>query len=100
MNDNASFWLFTIPNFVLAAALYTIMGRYVLSLIFKPDSQIVIWRVFVGMTDPILKTVRAVTPGMVPNGLVMVFSIVWVIMLRVVLFLMLLKLGVSPRVAG
>ena len=100
MDPNIGFWLFVVPNYVLAAAMYTLMGRYLLSLIFKPDSPLVIWRAFVGMTDPILKTVRLVTPGVVPNGLVMVFAIVWVIMLRVVLFLLLLKLGVTPRLAG
>lgn len=100
MDPNIGFWLFVVPNYVLAAAMYTLMGRYLLSLIFKPDSPLVIWRAFVGMTDPILKTVRMVTPGVVPNGLVMVFAIVWVIMLRVVLFLLLLKLGVTPRLAG
>jgi len=100
MDPNIGFWLFVVPNYVLAAAMYTLMGRYLLSLIFKPDSQLVIWRAFVGMTDPILKAVRLVTPAVVPNGLVMVLAVVWVIMLRIVLFLLLLKLGVTPRPVG
>jgi uncharacterized protein YggT (Ycf19 family) len=100
MTDNASFWLFTIPNFILAAALYTIIGRYVLSLIFKPDSEAVIWRVFRQMTDPVLKAIRAITPAMVPNGLVMVFSIFWLLLARIVLLLAAVIFGFLPRLGG
>lgn len=100
MSSTTGFWIFVAPNYVLAAAMYTLMGRYLLSLMFKPDSQLVIWRAFVGLTDPILKAVRFVTPAVAPNGLVMVLAIVWVIMLRIVLFLLLLRLGVSPGVSG
>ena len=100
MDSTTGFWLFVAPNYVLAAAMYTLMGRYLLSLMFKPDSQMVIWRAFVGLTDPILKAVRHVTPAVVPHGLVMVLAIVWVIILRIVLFLLLLKIGVSAGVSG
>jgi hypothetical protein len=50
------------------------------------------------LTDPVLGAVRTLTPAVVPPGLVMVLAIVWVIMLRVFLFLALLKMGMSPRV--
>jgi uncharacterized protein YggT (Ycf19 family) len=100
MSDNASYWLFTMPNFILAAALYTLLGRYLLSLIFKPDSDKVIFRVFNQITDPILKTVRYITPAMVPNGLVMVFSIFWLLLLRVALLIVAIVLGFAPGIGG
>ncbi len=83
------------PNYLLAAAMYTLMGRYLLSLFFKPDSELVIWRVFCQLSDPILHTVRAITPAMVPSGLVMVLAIVWMILLRLMLLVIILQ--VVPR---
>jgi uncharacterized protein YggT (Ycf19 family) len=94
------YWLYTIPNFILAAAMYTIMGRYLLSLVFKPDSQMVIWRVFAQVTDPILNFVRGLTPHVVPAGLVMVFSIFWIVLLRVVLLIAAIVFGFAPRMGG
>jgi uncharacterized protein YggT (Ycf19 family) len=94
MSEQLGFWLFTMPNYFLAAAMYTLMGRYLLSLVFKADSQLVIWRVFCQLSDPILHTVRAITPAMVPSGLVMVLAIVWMILLR--LFLLVMVLQVMP----
>ena len=98
MNIETGFWLFILPNYFLATIMYTLIGRYLLSIFFKADSQLVIWRVFCQLTDPVLGAVRTLTPTVVPPGLVMVLAIVWVIMLRVFLFLALLKLGMAPRV--
>ena len=95
-----SYWFYTIPNFILAAAMYTIMGRYLLSLVFKPDSDMVIWKVFTQMTDPILQFVRGLTPQVVPNGLVMVFSIFWIILLRIVLLVAAVVFGFAPHFGG
>jgi uncharacterized protein YggT (Ycf19 family) len=95
-----SYWLYTIPNFILAAAMYTIMGRYLLSLVFKPDSEMVIWKVFTQITDPILHFVRGLTPLVVPNGLVMVFSIFWIILLRIALLVAAVIFGFAPRFGG
>lgn len=39
-------WAFQGPNWILAALMYTLLGRFVLSFIFKDDSDLVIWRVF------------------------------------------------------
>jgi hypothetical protein len=97
MSEQLGFWLFTLPNYLLAAAMYTLMGRYLLSLVFKPDSELVIWRVFCQLTDPILYTVRALTPAMVPSGLVMVLAIVWILILRLMLLVIILQAAPVPR---
>ncbi|MGL4636862.1 MAG: hypothetical protein ACRCWF_12840 [Beijerinckiaceae bacterium] len=98
--SDPGYWFFTIPNFILAAAMYTLMGRYILSLLFKPDSDKVIWRVFAQVTDPIIKCVRVLTPAIVPNGMVMIFSVFWLMLLRIALLIVAVMFGFSPKLGG
>ena len=100
MSEDAKFWLFHIPNMALAAALYTLIGRYVLSLVFRHDSELVIWRVFRQITDPMLVAARSVTPLVVPNGIVMIFAIIWILILRVIWFVLAALSGFLPNVGG
>lgn len=100
MSEDAKFWLFHTPNMLLAAALYTLIGRYILSLFFRPQSELVIWRVFRQVTDPMLHATRMVTPLAVPDGLVMVFAIIWTLILRVVWFLVAALNGFLPNPGG
>ena len=62
MNDFWSYWYFHIPNFVLAAVMYTLLGRLVLGLVVPENWDNYIWRAFKAITDPVLKVVRFVTP--------------------------------------
>lgn len=87
--SGAAFWLFQVPNLVLAAAMYTLIGRFLLSLVFPPDSDRVIWRVFVQATDPVVKTVGLVTPRIVPPRLLVLLAAVWCFAARVALFFVL-----------
>jgi uncharacterized protein YggT (Ycf19 family) len=90
MSVNQTFfahWYFHVPNFLLAAAIYTLIGRYVLSLFFGATSDRVILRVFATVTDPILRAVASVTPRLVPPGLVLISALVWLLALRMALFL-------------
>jgi YggT family protein len=100
MTPSAADWLYHGPNLVLAALLYTLIGRYILSLLFKPDSDKVIWRVFAQVTDPVLGAVRTITPAVVPNGLVMVAAIFWLIILRMLWLLVAAMWGFLPRVGA
>lgn len=100
MSEDAKFWLFHIPNMALAAALYTLIGRYILSLMFRVDSPLVIWRVFRQLTDPLLHNARAITPLVVPNGLVMVFAIIWILILRIVWLMVAAFNGFLPSAGG
>jgi YggT family protein len=94
------FWLFHIPNILLAAALYTLLGRYILSLFFRSESDKVIWRVFRQITDPVLRFVRYFTPAVVPDGFVMVLAIFWMIMLRIFLMLAAIQGGVVSKLGA
>lgn len=92
------FWIYQLPNLILAAAMYTLLGRFVLSLIFEPDSDKVIWRVFAQLTDPIVGAVAYVTPRAVPERVVVLFGVVWLFLLRVLLFFVLRSYGLIPAV--
>lgn len=97
MSVNESFfqhWYFHLPNLVMAALLYTMIGRYVLELLFSKKPDAVILAVFRSVTDPFLKAVRLLTPAIVPNGLVILAAIVWLISLRMFLYLTVLAAGV------
>ena len=87
-------WYFHVPNLVLAALLYTMIGRYALELLVARKPDAVMLTVFRSVTDPFLKIVRVVMPVVVPNGLVSVASIVWLIALRMFLYLTVLAAGV------
>lgn len=78
-------WAFQLPNFVLAALMYTLLGRFVLSFIFKPDSDMVFWRVFKQITDPFIAVVRQVTPALVSDRLVILLAFAWVLCVRIAL---------------
>lgn len=92
-----TFWYFHLPNLVLAALMYTLLGRLLLSAFFPADSTAVVWRVFRQVTDPVLHLVEFVTPRMVPVGIVLAFAVVWCLLLRMVLLILLAALGVAPK---
>lgn len=41
-----TYWYFHLPNFVLAALMYTLLGRALLGLSGQPDPDNYIWRFF------------------------------------------------------
>jgi uncharacterized protein YggT (Ycf19 family) len=84
---------YTVLNFVLAMAMYTLMARFVLAIFFDETSGMVIWKVFRQITDPMLLAFRAITPAVVPGGLVMLFALVWIIAARLMLLLFYLSNG-------
>jgi hypothetical protein len=91
-----TYWYFHLPNFVLAALMYTLLGRVLLGLIVDPDSQNYIWRFFCRVTDPIAAIVAAVTPRAVAPVVVWLFGVVWLFWLRVALLNIFLILGLFP----
>lgn len=93
-----TYWYFHIPNLALAALIYTLLGRYLLGLFFRSNSEAVILKVFRSITDPVLNGVRAITPAIVPNGLVMVFAIAWLMAARMFWFLTCVAAGMRPSV--
>lgn len=95
-----SYWYFHIPNLVLAALIYTLIGRYILSILFRKKPDVVILRAFATITDPVLKAVRTITPAVVPNGVIMVFAIAWLMAARMFWFLTCVATGMAPSVGA
>jgi hypothetical protein len=93
------FWIYQVPNLVLAALMYTLLGRFLLSLVFAPTSDKVIWRVFAQVTEPVLNAVSAVTPRIVPDRILILFAVVWVFLARILLFFVLRTFNLIPSVA-
>jgi hypothetical protein len=92
-----SYWYYHLPNFVLAALMYTLLGRVLLSLFLDEDSTNYIWRFFCRVTDPVIAVVALVTPKAVAPIVVWLFGIVWLFWLRVALHYVLLLAGLAPR---
>ena len=80
-----SLWYYHLPNFLLAAVMYTLLGRVLLGLFLEPDSTNYIWRFFCRITDPVVAVVALVTPKAAPPVVVWLFGFVWVFWLRVLL---------------
>lgn len=98
--SDTGFWIFQLPNMLLAIAIYTLLGRYVLSLFFKPDSPLVFWTVFRQVTDPLIGAAEVITPKLVPRPLVCLLAVIWLILARIALFLLIRSLGLLPVVTG
>ena len=96
-NPLLTYWYFQLPNFVLAALMYTLLGRALLSLIVQPDSSNYIWRFFCRLTDPVVATVALVAPKAVAPVVLWLFGVVWLFWLRVGLLNLFLLLGTIPR---
>ena len=96
----ASHWYFVLPNFVMAALMYTMLGRFLLGLMVDADSPNYIWRFFCRITDPVFTLFTFVTPKAVPSALLWLFGFVWMFWLRVAFHYTLLLLDLAPRVTG
>lgn len=90
-------WIFHLPNFALAAVMYTLMGRVLLSLVVAPDSKNYIWRFFCRLTDPFVATIAVVTPKAVSPVVLWLLGVVWLFWLRVGLLYVFLFFGLVPK---
>lgn len=95
-NPIYTYWYFHLPNFILAALMYTLIGRFVLGFIFDEKSDNFIWRFFILITEPVAKVVGFFTPQAVPPTIVLLLAVVWVFALRCMLLVGLMLAGVGP----
>ena len=86
-----TYWYYHLPNFVLAALMYTLLGRALLGLMVPPDSPNYIWRFFCRITDPVVAVFATITPKATAP------VVVWLFWLRVLLLYGFLVLGLAPR---
>jgi YggT family protein len=95
-NPFLAYWYFHVPNFVMAAIMYTLFGRAVLGLIVDRNSQNYIWRFFCRITDPVIAIFAVVTPKATAPVVLWLFSFVWLFWLRLALFVVFTALGLAP----
>jgi hypothetical protein len=100
IDAEGAFWTYQIPNLILAMLMYTIIGRFLLSLMFPPDSDKVIWKVFGQVTRPVISVVSLVTPASVPERLLLLFAFIWLFVLRIALYIVMRMYGLAPSIAG
>jgi hypothetical protein len=96
----ATYWYYHLPNFVLAALMYTMLGRFLLGLMVDADSPNYIWRFFCRFTDPVIGVIAMVTPRVTVPAVLWLFGFVWMFWLRVALHYTLLLLNLAPRFGG
>ena len=90
-------WYYHLPNFILAALMYTLLGRAILGLVVGPDSSNYIWRFFCLITDPVVAAVAVVTPKGVTPVVIWLFGVVWLFWLRVGFLILFTMFGVAPK---
>jgi hypothetical protein len=78
-----SYWYLTLPSLLLAALIYLLIARLILSLFLRAENAVM--RVMAAVTDPVVRVVGAVTPRVVPSTLVIVFAIMWLLSARILL---------------
>lgn len=100
MTSNSSLlssWIYFAPNFILAALMYTLLGRVLLGIFVPPESPNYIWRFFCRVTDPVVAIIALMTPKAVAPVVIWLFGVVWLFWLRVGLLYVFLLLGAAPR---
>jgi len=91
-----TYWYYYVPDYVLAAIMYTVLGRVVLSLFLEPDSTNYIWRFFGRVTDPAIALVAQLTPKAVAPVVIWLFTFVWLFWIRLALRFLYRAAGLLP----
>jgi hypothetical protein len=98
--DFVAHWYFHVPNFILAALVYTLVGRLLLGIFVPRDWDNYIWRAFTRLTDPAIAAAAFVTPRALPPLVVMIFTVLWLSLARVALAVGLNAMGLLPPAAA
>jgi hypothetical protein len=98
--DFAGYWYYHVPNFILAALIYTLIGRMILGLVAPENWHNYIWIAFQRLTDPFIAAVRFVTPSAIGDPLVLIFTVLWLMLFRLLFFAAMASLGFAPKILG
>ena len=93
-------WLFLLLNYLLSALMYSLVARFILAAFLEPESRNYIFRFFIKLTDPVVRAIAVLTPKAIPLPVVVLFSAVWMLILRFILFLTLAGAGLLPAMRG
>lgn len=95
-----SYWYFHLPNYLLSLVFYCLFGRLILGFFLPPDSRNYIFRSFRWLTEWIVRPVAYLTPSAIPAVFVPAAAAFWIVVLRVVVFMVFYQLGLTPRGKG
>ena len=93
------YWYFHLPNYALSVLFYTMFGRFLLGLFLPPNTTNYIYRWFCRLTDWFIRPVALITPHAMPSALLPPIAAFWVVIVRVLFFLLMFYAGLTPRVA-
>lgn len=92
------YWYFNIPNYLLAALAYTMLGRFLLGFFVLEDWNNYIWQAFLRLTNPIVRVVRFITPMAVAHIWLLILAAVWIHLIRIAFTLVMASFGLTPIV--
>jgi YggT family protein len=95
-----AYWYFHLPNYAFSVLFYTLFGRFLLGLFLPANSPNYIYRWFCRLTGWIMRPVDFITPRAIPRGLVAPVAAFWVVVLRILFFMLMFAAGLTPRMAG
>jgi YggT family protein len=95
-----AFWYYAVPNYLLAALMYSLIARFLLSLFMRPDTTNYIYRFLLRITEPIVRLFGLLTPRAVPPLLLVLFCVVWLLIVRFAFFIAMASSGLAPTAEG
>jgi uncharacterized protein YggT (Ycf19 family) len=75
-------WIMAV-DYLFAALIYTMIGRFILGLFVPPNWQNYIWQFFRRVTDPVLALVGRITPSFMIEPLLPLVAVWWLLVVRV-----------------
>ena len=103
MGSNVQFveyWYYAVPNYLLAALMYSLLARFILAFFLQPDSSNYIYRFLRRITDPVVLVFGFLTPRAVPPLLVILFCAVWLLLVRFAFYVAMAGAGLTPPVTS
>jgi hypothetical protein len=87
-----TYWYLHLPSLLLATLIVLLLGRLVLTPVLGAGN-VMVWLLAI-VTKPVVATVGAITPRIVPPAGVLVLAMVWLAALRMAVFWVALATGV------
>ena len=94
------YWYYAVPNYLLAALMYSLLARFILAFFLQPDSPNYIYRFLRRITDPAVIVFGFLMPLAVPPLLVVLFTAVWLLIVRFAFYVAMAGAGLTPPVAS
>jgi len=104
METTAPIWqtfvFFHLPNYFLSIVIYSMLGRFMLGFLVRPDSKNYIYRWFRLITDPFVRAAAVITPRNIGGVYLPLVSMFWLMTARLLFFALMYNLGLVPTVAS